>query len=193
MRDAIFDEVHPPDRLPGQLRCTLKRRPPKYSRLGHSLIHAEACPWMRPARTPPSTFLFLQIQFSNSPGIAKSPLPGEPESRRSPGLPINLGADFTVISEVLRNAPTSPLGGRHVVGRVYRSGPLLLSTPNSRKMRCGAPFPTAHKQPHPAPCKILYICTIPAGGSAVLRPHSSDVLSPKRGQAGRGTGALSKP
>ena len=30
---------------------------------------------LRPARTPPSTFLFLPIHFSNSPGIWRSPLP----------------------------------------------------------------------------------------------------------------------
>ena len=45
----------------------------------------------RPARTPPSTFLFLQIHLSNSPEIVAIPLPGEPESRRNSRSPTEIG------------------------------------------------------------------------------------------------------
>src|SRR5437868_13913758 len=41
----------------------------------------------RPARTPPSTFLFLPIHLSNSPETVAVSLSGEPESRRSPRHP----------------------------------------------------------------------------------------------------------
>jgi len=45
----------------------------------------------RPARTPPSTFLFLQIHLSNSPEIVAIPLPGEPGSRRNSWSPTEIG------------------------------------------------------------------------------------------------------
>ena len=50
----------------------------------------------RPARTPPSTFLFLPIHFSNSPGIMATPTlrwTGEPSK---PVHPNTIGYRFTI-------------------------------------------------------------------------------------------------
>src|SRR6185312_3066388 len=84
-----IDEVHPliisrlglAPEIPNVQRCTLNvnRRSLFQSRSNRELLlHGK-----RPARTPPSTFLFLPIHFSNSPG-PRRPLPsGGPESRRN--------------------------------------------------------------------------------------------------------------
>ena len=65
----------------------LKRVPPK-SRPPHDieanlLIVDGTSPCTRLARTPPSTFLFLPIHLSNSPGLATPFSPDVPESLRS--------------------------------------------------------------------------------------------------------------
>src|SRR5215470_11953986 len=64
----------------------LKRVPPKSrpAASGKAAIYYDR--WnlarVRPARTPPSTFLFLPIHLSNSPGLA-TPSLDAPESLRS--------------------------------------------------------------------------------------------------------------
>jgi hypothetical protein len=58
----------------------------------------------RPARTPPSTFLFLPIHFSNSPGIMAIPtlrLAGEPAKLVHPRT---IGYRFTVPVRSFRGA-----------------------------------------------------------------------------------------
>ncbi len=74
--------------------------------------------WKRPARTPPSTFLFLPIHLSNSPGPQGSlslrtsrnlPEPaGEPSKPPPPTTDRRL---VTVISEELRRRVIAPSGG----------------------------------------------------------------------------------
>jgi len=58
---TTFDEVH--TRLATFMTMRVDRNigPP-------SLVRPSSLARRRPARTPPSTFLFLQIHFSNSPG-----------------------------------------------------------------------------------------------------------------------------
>src|SRR6266849_3019853 len=62
----------------------LKRRPPKSrptaSPLGHRLAKADPRRSSRSTGTPPSTFLFLPIHMSNSPGPRRPhpPVDGEP-------------------------------------------------------------------------------------------------------------------
>ena len=60
----------------------------------------------RPARTPPSTFLFLPIHLSNSPEIMVIPLPGDPGSRRSPRLPNQIGCLVTLSVRSFAGAPS---------------------------------------------------------------------------------------
>jgi hypothetical protein len=80
-----FDEV-PPLNIRGACApktvkgVDLKRVPPKSLIRPPSNRISPVC--KRPARTPPSTFLFLLIYLSNSPGPMKVPSP-ETESRRS--------------------------------------------------------------------------------------------------------------
>src|ERR1044072_7396730 len=60
---------------------------PRHLPLKGSLLRSKK----RPARTPPSTFLFLPIHLSNSPETVAIPLPGEPESRRNSWTPTEIG------------------------------------------------------------------------------------------------------
>ena len=75
-----FDEV-PPLNIRGAYApktvkgVDLKRVPPKSLIRPPSNRISPVC--KRPARTPPSTFLFLLIYLSNSPGPMKVPLPGK--------------------------------------------------------------------------------------------------------------------
>jgi hypothetical protein len=87
----------------------------------------------RPARTPPSTFLFLPIQLSNSPEIMAIPLSGEPESRRSPRLPNTLGCLVTLSVRSFAGAP-SRRGGRRAVVGLYRRRLTGLSTAERGKI-----------------------------------------------------------
>src|SRR5262245_54173022 len=81
----------------------LKREPPM-SLPKPSLMKTLVSTRERPARTPPSTFLFLPIHFSNSPGTMAVPTP------RSPGEPAKLvhprtvGRRFTVPVRSFRGA-----------------------------------------------------------------------------------------
>ena len=86
----------------------LKRRPPKSrpGRLRASFRRREK----RPARTPPSTFLFLPIQFSNSPGPVKVPYPNPSEFQKASKPPAaDLGRKLChrIISEGFGGAPSS--------------------------------------------------------------------------------------
>jgi hypothetical protein len=59
---------------------------------------------LRPARTPPSTFLFLPIHFSNSPGTMAAPTlrsAGEPSK---PMHPNTIGCCFTIPVRSFRGA-----------------------------------------------------------------------------------------
>jgi hypothetical protein len=72
----------------------------------------------RPARTPPSTFLFLPIHLSNSPEPVRSLSP-IPESGRNPEPPTTIGSVVTVVSEELRRRAIAPSGRRHAVRGLY--------------------------------------------------------------------------
>src|SRR5262249_13843768 len=79
-----FDEVPPSSSARLLARTTgvdLKRVPPK-SRPAACPLRVAPQQSRRPARTPPSTFLFLPIHLSNSPG-PDAPPPQNPESHRS--------------------------------------------------------------------------------------------------------------
>jgi hypothetical protein len=83
----------------------------------------------RPARTPPSTFLFLPIHLSNNPG--RSPVPGKRRSRRSPAHPTwpydhGRMLDHRESSEGLVDAPSRQAAARQEV--LYSLRPAVLST-----------------------------------------------------------------
>jgi hypothetical protein len=137
----------------------------------------------RPARTPPSTFLFLLIHFSNSPEVARPPFPANRKAVEAYGFRSTSEPKSPSSVRCFGDAPTSPKGGRHVVGRVYRSAPLLLSTQKLRKMRCGAPFRVVHRPARIGRPAHHYICAESGRGSAALKPHSCDVLSPQEGSS----------
>jgi hypothetical protein len=106
----------------------LKRRPPKSLptvSLAEGLLPQ---PRTRSARTPPSTFLFLPIQFSNSPGPVKVPYPNPSEFQKASKPPAaDLGRKLChrIISEELRRRAIAPSGGaptrRICAGRVFLS------------------------------------------------------------------------
>ena len=73
--------------------------------------------WKRPARTPPSTFLFLPIHLSNSPATLRSPLSIRREPIREPTKrnPRHLlGGFFPHISEELQRRVRTPYRRRRV-------------------------------------------------------------------------------
>ncbi len=80
----------------------------------------------RPARTPPSTFLFLPIHLSNSPGTMAIPLPGAPGSRRSPRLPTEIGRLVTPSVRSFAGAPSRRKAGRRAVVEALYGRPLHL-------------------------------------------------------------------
>jgi len=124
----------------------------------------------RPARTPPSTFLFLPIHFSNSPGIMAIPTlrsAGEPSKLVHPNT---IGCRFTVPVRSFRGAQSR----RKRTARrwpVYRRRPGGLST---------------RKPPFPDPAMLNYPCYKRAflpptkqgvnSSRAALRPYSWVVL-----------------
>jgi hypothetical protein len=82
---------------------------------------------MRRARTPPSTFLFLPIHLSNSPGTPRTPLPttnGEPP-KPNPRLQVGDRSPLSVRS--FGGAPSRRSGGAPCV-EVYRLQLGALST-----------------------------------------------------------------
>ena len=103
----------------------------------------------RPARTPPSTFLFLPIHLSNSPGIMAIPLPGTPGSRRSPRLPTEIGRLVTPSVRSFAGAPSRrKAGGAPLWRALYEGLHGLVNTESIRFPRnfvlwtcCDAPAP----------------------------------------------------
>jgi hypothetical protein len=89
-----FDEVHHRPNSRSTNKCTLHvyRRSLFQSRTRKELLLHET----RLARTPPSTFLFLPIHFSNSPGIVATPLPSRAGECRTSAHPRTVGCLITV-------------------------------------------------------------------------------------------------
>ena len=122
----------------------------------------------RPARTPPSTFLFLPIHLSNSPEIVRSPSPEFPESRRSPKPPTEIGRLVTTIVRCFAGAPSrrkasgAPLWG-YIVGGSHHCQ--LPQKRNSRRLfSCGKrALPLSRRRS---------VTTL----NAALAPHSSRVV-----------------
>src|SRR5262249_28198268 len=88
---TTFDEVPPTSSARLLARITgvdLKRVPPKSRPAAVCLGFPRAS--RRPTRTPPSTFLFLPIHLSNSPG-REALFPRSRENRRSSLLPTEIG------------------------------------------------------------------------------------------------------
>jgi hypothetical protein len=98
----------------------------------------------RPARTPPSTFLFLPIHFSNSPGTGRPPPSGKPESRRNPLPPRTVGCRFTVPVRSFKGA-TSRRGRTARRSAVYRLALGSLSTGKGRLSWASKPAISAHQ------------------------------------------------
>ena len=82
----------------------------------------------RPARTPPSTFLFLPIHLSNSPAPWRSPSPEFPESRRSPKPPTEIGRLVTTIVRCFAGAPSRRKASGAPLWGLYSRGVTSLST-----------------------------------------------------------------
>jgi hypothetical protein len=122
----------------------------------------------RPARTPPSTFLFLPIHLSNSPGIMAIPLPGTPGSRRSPRLPTEIGRLVTPSVRSFAGAPSRRKAGGAPLWRALYEG--LHGLVNTESIRFPRNF-------------MLWTCCDAPGRSGLLRtrcaalaPHSSRVV-----------------
>jgi len=124
-----IDEVHP------LIACTrkrkrsamyLKREPPKSLPWPPS---AKDCSFTRgrPARTSPSTFLFLPIHFSNSPGTMAVPTPRLAEGPSKPAQPKTIGYRVTVPVRSFRGAQSRRKRTARR-GRVYRLRPGGVST-----------------------------------------------------------------
>jgi hypothetical protein len=142
----------------------------------------------RPARTPPSTFLFLPIHFSNSPGIMAIPtlrLAGEPAKLVHPRT---IGYRFTVPVRSFRGAQSRRYRTARRC-RVYRLRPRALSIRNAH-----FPWPARRyfvladkiRRPTNKQCLNSY--------GAVLRPYSCVVLRvlSRDGIATRGPSATVK-
>jgi hypothetical protein len=122
----------------------------------------------RPARTPPSTFLFLPIHLSNSPETMAVPLPDSPGSRRSPNLPTEIGRLVTLSVRSFAGAPSRLKAGRRAVVEALYGRPLHLVNTKSRQNssqvsaveRSGLAVPLTPFQ----------------GRRAALAPHSSRVV-----------------
>ncbi len=132
----------------------------------------------RPARTPPSTFLFLPIHLSNNPG--QSPVPGKHQSRRSPAHPTSpydhgRMLDHRENSEGLVDAPSRQAAARQE--GLYRLRPPALSTVHHGKW-CLWTSETAHL---PSPSKSRargQASSLPGGGSLGPAPHLSHIPPP---------------
>ena len=122
----------------------------------------------RSARTPPSTFLFLPIHLSNSPGIMAIPLPGTPGSRRSPRLPTEIGRLVTPSVRSFAGAPSRRKAGGAPLWRALYEGPHGLVNTESIRF--------------PATSLLSTCCDAPARSGllrtryAALAPHSSRVV-----------------
>src|SRR5262249_3907359 len=75
----------------------------------------------RPARTPPSTFLFLPIHLSNSPETMDDLRSGKPGEPSKPNHPTTVGGLITEISEELRGRNLTPRARRRAeIGYIGR-------------------------------------------------------------------------
>src|SRR5436190_4965398 len=122
----------------------------------------------RPARTPPSTFLFLPIHLSNSPGTMAVPLPGEPGSRRSPNLPTEIGRLVTLSVRSFAGAPSRRKAGRRAVVEALYGPPLHLV--NTKSPQISPPVRVADG------CCLDWAPALLARVRAALAPHSSRVV-----------------
>jgi hypothetical protein len=97
-------------------------------------FRSKGCPLARkrPARTPPSTFLFLPIHLSNSPGPKPTPTLRKTEEPSKLQPPIRTGSIFTYISEELQRRAITPWRAARRVG-VYRPRSIPMSTPGPEK------------------------------------------------------------
>jgi len=122
----------------------------------------------RSARTSPSTFLFLPIHLSNSPGTTEIPLPETPESRRSPRQQTEAGRLVTLSVRSFAGAPSRRKVGGAPSWGLYRGGPGPLSTDNLAQFQRTCPLwiePRAG-----GPSVVSYsVC-------AALAPHSCSVV-----------------
>ena len=129
-------------------------------------------PRMRSARTPPSTFLFLLIHFSNSPETLRSPssdLPeGRPRGRRSGASDHFIGGLFHTKVRSFRGAP-SRRSGRRAVWAGYMGHPHSLSTPNASHL-AAQQFPAI-------PAFKPFFTGCRSESRAALEPHSAGVLT----------------
>lgn len=127
-----FDEVQrlndctlrlAPESPKGQ-RCTFVKRRPSEVSSDRSRVQNCFSTRLRPARTPPSTFLFLPIHFSNSPEIvATSCFPVNRKASRSSTHPRTVGCGFTVPVRSFRGAPSRRLSGRRADPRYIGRAP----------------------------------------------------------------------
>ena len=122
----------------------------------------------RPARTPPSTFLFLPIHLSNSPGPGRSRSPVNRRAVEACGLRSGSEAWSPNISEELRRRAVAPRRRRAELNLYRRSRPQM-STPRRGEnppSRC-----------NPATAMFLNdiggLAGVERPSHAVLRPHSS--------------------
>src|SRR5262245_45007023 len=103
-----------------------KRRPPNVSSTAPSRER------MRPARTPPSTFLFLPIHLSNSPELWRVPPFSGLKGRRRLELTTEAGSLITEIS-VRCFADTPSLSGGASVRGLYVRPRDLVNTEHFKK------------------------------------------------------------
>ena len=132
-------------------------------------------PRKRPARTPPSTFLFLLIHLSNNPGSLRNPGPRErSESHRNPRIRQVSDTCSPSVSEELRRRAIAPRR-RRAERSVYRVTLSRLSTLEVRKIDY------LRHSDFPANLQKIDVFRIPpAAPHAVLQPHSSAVLCSSR-------------
>src|SRR4029077_10216139 len=95
------DEVHP--LIIADQRCTLNVNRRCLFRKPHSMKNCFSTR-ERPARTPPSTFLFLPIHFSNSPETMAVSTLRSAEEPSKPVHPRTIGCRFTVPVRSFRGA-----------------------------------------------------------------------------------------
>ena len=181
---------------PGDHSVDLKRVPPKSrpAATAPGSILGSIRRWKRPARTPPSTFLFLPIHLSKSPGpldpiVTKNPLPGRIEESSKPAPPTMIGGFITAYQyeELLRRA-IAPRRRRAVRGVICCRKPKCqhLLRPSFRVFTPPCPACTrdvAQSANDTESCAAQCDC---AGASAAYEPlgirrrASKNPLSPKR-------------
>ena len=153
---------------------TLDRRSLFLSRHSREFLPARR----RPARTSPSTFLFLPIHLSNSPRPESLYPSGTPEGRRGSMHPITVGCVFHCTSEELGAVRHRAVSGRRRRWPVYRLQRRRMSTGNLR-------FSFAPRRPFGRPprrAKSPIGSSLPGGAArprAALRPYSCSVLRPQ--------------